>query len=201
MHVRPLRLFLVRHGQTSWNVERRILGRTDIPLDAVGGAQAEALALVLPRADALYASPLTRARATAAALGLPVSLMDTLVEMDQGDLEGLDAATLMERHGALVEAWRADPDAVGLPGAEHMRDVQARGMAGLADIRQRHPEGGTVAVVTHQLWLSATLCGLAGEPLRRWRAWTHRNTAWAELWWEGEHPRVLRHDVAPHLDA
>jgi probable phosphoglycerate mutase len=203
----PSRIFLVRHGQTAWNAERRILGRTDVPLDATGMAQAAALARVWPRdagAVRLVSSPLVRARATAdaiaGALCCAVEGVDALVEQDQGVLEGLPAQELATRHSELLAAWREDPGAVTLPGGEAMRDVQARGIAALDALRAETT--GTLIVVTHQIWMSAVLCAVAGEPLARWRAWSHRNTAWCELAVGGTDAlRVLAHDVAPHLDT
>ncbi len=203
----PSRIFLVRHGQTAWNAERRILGRTDVPLDATGHAQARALAGVWPHDGGpvcMVSSPLARARATADALagrlGVEPYVVDDLVEQDQGALEGLPAQELATRHAALLAAWRDDPGAVTLPGGESMAGVQARGMAAL-DALLATTEG-TLVVVTHQIWMSAVLCGVAAEPLARWRAWSHRNTAWCELAaGEAGALRVVAHDVAPHLDA
>ncbi len=202
-----LRVVCVRHGQTAWNAERKILGRTDIPLDATGLAQADALAGAWPsewRIGAVVSSPLARARATAAPLAaaakVDLALDEGLVEMDQGTLEGLPAELLARDHEALLAAWREDPGAVTLPGGEAMLEVQRRGMSTLRRLAQAHAEAGTLVIVTHQLLLSAALCGLAEEPLRRWRAWSHRNTAWCEIAWD-EPPRVLAHDVAPHLES
>ena len=203
----PSRIFLVRHGQTAWNAERRILGRSDVPLDDTGRAQARALAGVWPHDGGrvhLVSSPLARARATADALaervGVLPELVPDLTEQDQGELEGLPAQELATRHAALLSAWRDDPGAVTLPGGEGMAAVQARGLAALGTLTARTE--GTLVVVTHQIWISAVLCGIAGEPLARWRAWSHRNTAWCELSaGAGGALRVLAHDVAPHLDA
>ena len=203
----PSRIFLVRHGQTAWNAERRILGRTDVPLDATGRAQARALAGVWAHDGGpvrLFSSPLVRARATADALaervGVAPEVIEALVEQDQGVLEGLPAQELATRHAALLAAWREDPGTVTLPGGEAMAAVQARGLAALDALVARTE--GTLVVVTHQIWMSAVLCGIVGDPLARWRAWSHRNTAWCELAaGEAGALRVVAHDVAPHLDA
>jgi broad specificity phosphatase PhoE len=127
-------------------------------------------------------------------------LDEGLVEMDQGTLEGLPAELLARDHAALLAAWREDPGAVTLPGGEAMREVQRRGTETLRRLAIAHADAGTLVVVTHQLLLSAVLCGLAREPLHRWRAWSHRNTAWCELEWD-EVPRIVAHDVAPHVQT
>jgi broad specificity phosphatase PhoE len=195
----PTRLLLVRHGRTEWNATRRVLGRTDIPLDEVGVRQASLLAGSLPAFDACYTSPLSRAAATAAQLRGPAPIPDPdLMEMDQGALEGLDPGRLLAEHGLLVAAWRADPSSIDLPGGEPYAALQRRAASFLARVAERH-RGATVCVVTHQLWISAALCGIAGAPPSEWRRYTHRNTAWTDLTW-ADPPRVVAHDVGPHLD-
>ena len=89
-------IYLCRHGRTSWNDERRIQGRTDIPLDETGLAQARALAQFLagrrPRARQIVCSPMMRAQQTAAPiaelLGLEVIIDEDLTEVDTGEYTG-----------------------------------------------------------------------------------------------------------------
>ena len=93
---------LVRHGETAWSLDGRHTGRTDLPLTPVGEAQAAALA---PRPGrlrftAVLASPLVRARATAALAGLDDAEIDPdLAEWDYGDYEGLTTARHPRRTG------------------------------------------------------------------------------------------------------
>lgn len=212
-----VRVVFLRHGQTAWNAERRILGRTDVPLDDVGLAQATLVGAALPAAgfrfDAVWSSPLTRARQTAeraggvAVNGAPMLRVDPdLVEMDQGALEGLPASDLLRDHAELLARWRADPASLVLPGGERMQDVQARGLAALERIVTATRvecidlPAVTVLVVSHQLVISAVLCALAEVPLARWHTFTHRNTAWSEIRWRPG-PGLVAWDVAPHLPA
>lgn len=190
-------LLLVRHGQTAWNIQRRVLGRTDIPLDETGLAQAADLPSRIGPVDALWCSPLGRAKQTAAPLaaatGIIVRHDDALVEMDQGQLEGMGEAELLAQHGELVRAWRDAPEGLRLPGGETMDEVADRAFAAFSRIAGAHP-AGRIAVVTHQIVLSATVCRLQGLPISQWRHHTHPNTAWAEVEW-GETPRVVRTKV------
>jgi len=189
-----LKLYLIRHGQTAWNAARRVLGRTDIPLDEVGLAQATTLGARLGPVDVTWSSPLARARQTAAALqGPPPRVLEGLTEMDQGELDGLGEADLAERFGEILVAWRTNPGGVRLPGGETMDEVQARGLAAVAHVAA-HSEG-RVAVVTHQIVISTTLCALAGEPLSRWRSHAHPNCAWTEIEW-GQPPVVVAEKVS-----
>jgi probable phosphoglycerate mutase len=186
-------LLLVRHGQTEWNVQRRVLGRTDIALDETGRIQVSDLAVRLRPVTKVFTSPLTRARQTAhpvaAAYGLVATPVESLIEMDQGELEGLGEAELLERHGSLVRAWHDEPSGIRLPGGETMDEVADRAMAALGSIAAGS-NGGRIAVITHQIVLSTALCRLQGLPLSHWRRFTHPNTAWAEVAW-GPSPRVI----------
>ncbi len=87
-----MKLYLVRHGQTDWNIDHRIQGSTDIPLNDTGIKQAEELAKQLKgkQFDAIYSSPLTRARQTAQILtGRDDLILDEdLRERYFGELEG-----------------------------------------------------------------------------------------------------------------
>jgi probable phosphoglycerate mutase len=184
-------LLLIRHGQTAWNAERRFLGRSDIPLDAVGEAQAAHLAGVLEpvRLDAVWSSPLRRAGATALPLtarraGLQIH--EGLTEMDQGALEGLLGPEAIARFPEFFQAWRADAGAAVVPGGEPFLDCQRRGRASLSEIAATLPPGGQAAVVSHQLLISALLCDLLGEPLAAYSRFSQPNTAINHLGWSPE---------------
>jgi 2,3-bisphosphoglycerate-dependent phosphoglycerate mutase len=125
-------------------------------------------------------------------------VVEDLVEMDEGDLEGLEAHELGERYGALLEAWNADPGTVRLPGGETMVEVRARALAALARIAAAAGEGERVAVVTHQLLISAVLTAIVGEPASTWRSRSHRNTSWSEVRW-GSPPELRGFRLTPHL--
>jgi broad specificity phosphatase PhoE len=92
--LRPVPFWFLRHGETDWNAQGLSQGRTDIPLNAVGLAQAERAARTLEGLGiaTIVASPLSRARVTAeiaaGALGLPVSFDDDLREVNFGEQEG-----------------------------------------------------------------------------------------------------------------
>ncbi|MEE1032569.1 MAG: histidine phosphatase family protein [Ruminococcus sp.] len=93
-----MELYITRHGETSWNYENKILGRTDIPLNERGRAQARELAEKLKdvEIDVIIASPLSRALETATyianAKNMPIRTDERLVEIDFGVFEGQDRA-------------------------------------------------------------------------------------------------------------
>jgi probable phosphoglycerate mutase len=150
-----MRLILVRHGQTQWNVERRFQGgNSDIELNELGRRQARAVgeAMKAEKIDAIYSSPLSRARDTAQQIAqhhdMRVTLEPDFTEIDAGDLEGFPFGQLPEEHPAFWKQWREGTGSISCPGGESLDDVMERAWAALRRIRDRHPED-TVVVVCH----------------------------------------------------
>ena len=140
------RLYLVRHGETDWNRQRRIQGRTDIPLNDTGRDQALMTGHRLAAFgawDGLSASPLSRARETAAIIGREIGLGDpdlvpALVERDYGEAEGMD----------WLEVERRYPDGMAVPGRESRHDVADRVVPALVELAIARPDAMLV-VVSH----------------------------------------------------
>ncbi len=172
------RLILGRHGQTAWNAsagEERFRGRTDLPLDAVGLAQADAVAQKLEgeAIDAIYASPLLRTRQTIAPLaqarGLAVQPHEGLLDIDYGAFQGLTHAQAAVEYPDLHRAWRSAPGNVHFPEGEGLADVQRRLLDLLQELAARHPRQ-TVVLVGHQIVNKVLACTLLGLDLDRiWR--------------------------------
>jgi probable phosphoglycerate mutase len=181
-----LAVTLVRHGQTAWNVERRFLGSSDIPLNPVGVAQAEALGRWLPQPfDHVYCSPLSRAYATARALDPRPSPVPALQEMAQGEIEGLSREEANERFPGLFERWLDDPVHLAIPGGESLLGCRDRALTGLRTIVSAHRPGQSIAVVTHQMVIASVTCTIAGGALQRWREHGVTNGAMTVLSWDG----------------
>ncbi|MBS1674900.1 MAG: histidine phosphatase family protein [Actinobacteria bacterium] len=146
------RITLVRHGQTDWNLECRIQGSTDIPLNDTGREQARAAAVQLAgaRFDHVYASPLSRASETAQiiaeALGLRAPLLAVgLREHEFGEAEGLLWDDYVARFGRRYDH---------VPGAESLAQLTARALDSLERIdraarRRSAPRSESVLVCTH----------------------------------------------------
>ena len=138
-------LYLVRHGETDWNLQRRIQGSTDVPLNDNGRAQAKRAGDLLGTRqwDAVVASPLSRAFETAsiiaAEVGLPEPTTDPrLVERAYGDAEGLE----------ISEVDRRFPGETHVPGRESREDVAARALEALIEIGEANPDKAII-VVSH----------------------------------------------------
>lgn len=164
---------LVRHGETVWHAENRYAGATDVALTARGREQAGALAAWARDAglSAVWSSPLSRARETAAAVagttGLQPQVDARLAELDFGDGEGLTRGEMRERFPGALTAFLADPAAAPLPGGEDPRAACDRACAALADVAAA--DGGRVLVVAHTTLIRLALCRLLGLPLADYR--------------------------------
>ena len=138
-------LYLVRHGETDWNAQRRIQGRTDIPLNDTGRAQAVTTGQLLARRDwdGLFSSPLARAAETARIIGGEigidsVQLIPDVAERNYGDAEGLD----------YDQIERMFPGDTMVPGRETHQAVADRVLPALMEVALAHG-GESLIVVTH----------------------------------------------------
>lgn len=181
----------VRHGETDWNREGRWQGQADIPLNAVGRAQAERMAGELAgryHLNAIYASDLSRAYETALALskasGAPVYTDPRLREVDHGQWEGMRAADIRVAYADIYQRRTLDPWSVPSPGGETATQVRERMTAALRDIAARHP-GGTVAVVAHAFVLAVARVHVTGEPRERLWDLIPENCAPVQVDWKG----------------
>lgn len=144
-----MKLTLLRHAMTAWNLEKRVQGRIDQPLSEKGRQQLAALRLPPALlASQWYCSPLLRARQTAEALGLDaITFEAALIEMSWGDWEGQILKPLRRELG---ETMRRN-ESRGLdflpPGGESPRQVQARLRAWLQNIA---PGGNDCCAITHK---------------------------------------------------
>jgi len=137
-------LVLVRHGQTDANARGLLLGRADPPLSELGRRQAAALARRVPDDARVVASPLLRARETAAAFGRPVDVDDRWIELDYGEYDGTPVGAVPAEVWA---RWRADPEYVP-PGGEALATLGRRVRGACDDLLDEARERDVV-VVSH----------------------------------------------------
>ena len=150
----PTRLIAVRHGETAWNVQSRLQGQLDIPLNENGEEQARrtARALAEDRADIVVSSDLARARATAQAIAsfnqLPLQLDAGLRERSFGSFQGMTHLEVAERWPEESARWRSrDPDFS--PGdGESLRVFFDRCVQATLRIAEQHA-GKTIVLVAH----------------------------------------------------
>lgn len=147
-------ILAVRHGETAWNRESRIQGQLDIPLNALGQAQARRLgrALAGESLDAIYSSDLARAwqtaEAIAAATGLSLRAEPALRERSFGVFQGLSWSEIEQQWPAQSERWRRrDPD-FAAEGGESLQDFYQRAVTTVERLARAHP-GQIVVIVAH----------------------------------------------------
>ena len=148
------RILAIRHGETAWNVDTRMQGQLDIPLNDTGRWQAHRLALAVAEEnlDAIYASDLLRAYETAQAVascsGREIVTDTGLRERGFGVFEGMTFKEIEQRWPEQSERWRKrDPD-FGPEGGETLRDFFARSVETATRLAAAHP-GQTIALVAH----------------------------------------------------
>lgn len=169
-----MRLILVRHGETQWNRENRVLGHADIELNEEGWRQAQRLALALKeeKVAAIYSSPLRRARETAQEMARfhpgEVRIDDAFKEMDAGELDGLTYEEMRERHGEFLREWMRDASSLIMPGGESLEQLQQRAWQGVERLVQRH-QREVVIVVSHNFTILCIICKALGLGLSQFR--------------------------------
>ncbi|MFC5000255.1 bifunctional RNase H/acid phosphatase [Dactylosporangium cerinum] len=152
----PLRMVLVRHGETPYTMEKRYSGRSDIPLSDQGRDQAARAAgrvrALAPDLAVAVSSPLRRCLDTAAALGTVFGDVETvvepdLVECDFGEWDGMTFAEVRAAYPNELDRWLASP-LVAPPGGESLQQVTIRVRRALRRLQQQYA-GRQIAVVSH----------------------------------------------------
>lgn len=184
-----LHIYLVRHGQTEWNVGGRFQGQSDIQLSEIGRKQAHLLTKHFPahHLQAIYASNLKRAQETANILAkryhAPVHLCKDLQEMNFGDWEGLTFDEISKDWQDGGDKFFEHPEALMPPNGETFMDVQKRGVKALQEIIQQHAhkELEEIAIVAHGAILRTLIAYVLHIPIQYvWRM-RQGNTAISRL--------------------
>jgi broad specificity phosphatase PhoE len=167
-------LVLIRHGQTDWNIEERFQGQLDIPLNAAGLAQADALKqrLTAIRFDVVYSSPLSRALETARIVGgpAPVFADARLSEIHHGFWQGKTKRDIAERWPDEWRQWNTQPERFTPPGAESAESVRRRVADFIGTI-----DGRNVLCVTHGVVIQTFLAILLGGPYNKHESYVPGN--------------------------
>jgi len=169
------KIILVRHGHVEGISPERFRGRADLALTPEGLRQAEATARRIEASwtpAALYASPLSRCRATAEAIGRPFGLTPTpvpgLMDIDYGEWQGLTPDEVGRKWPEMLDTWYRAPHWAAIPGGESLQDVLTRTVAALRDVIGRHPRD-TVVLVGHDSVNRVILLHALDLPLSRYR--------------------------------
>lgn len=162
-------LILMRHGETAWNRERRVMGSSDVPLSESGRRQCEHAADVLVHfeVDRVVSSPLARALESAEIvgerIGAPIETNDDLQEVRFGSWEGKTYDEIIK--DPRYALFLSDPVAHRTPGGESIRDVQNRGLAAL----RTAGVGERVLFISHGDVIRSTITYFLAIPVKEFR--------------------------------
>ena len=201
-------LYLVRHGRTAGNVQQRLIGSTDMPLDDLGRQQALLTGARVAsdiRPAAIIASPLDRAHTTARAigdrLGMTPQLDPGLVEMDFGDAEGLALSDLTNHYPDLLRRFDdLDDWDVQWPGGESRRGFHDRVQRTFTAILHDWHDHDIV-VVAHGGLIASFLAAVQGLHPNDWRAYQIKNCSVTHLQITPAHTDVHLLNCTVHLES
>ena len=199
-----VRLVLVRHGETDWNMARRIQGQLDEPLNETGRQQAEAAAsrFAPGMVDVVYCSDLGRAAQTAAPIGAvtgaPVQPQTVWRERHFGRFQGMRYAEIAETEPAVFARLEARDPSLDLDGGESLMQVRARIDEALRALVARHV-GQRVVVVSHGGVLDAIYRLVTGKPVADPRDFPIHNACICLLRWQAGQWQIGRWADIDHL--
>ncbi|MCX6055285.1 MAG: histidine phosphatase family protein [Chloroflexi bacterium] len=185
--------YLVRHGQTDWNVARRYQGHTDIPLNQVGTQQAQNLAekLAADTFDAIFSSDLSRAVQTAEILGNRLHVMvcidPRLREINHGIWEGMSLDEVKKKYADDFVRGAQDPTSIRAQGGESILEVAKRMAQSAREIQQAYPNG-KVLIISHGLAVSTLYCQVKGISLNEVYQHIPDNTSPVIVTWDSKNP-------------
>lgn len=204
----PTRILAIRHGETAWNVDTRLQGHLDIPLNEVGLRQAQQLAHSLAQGDAIdavYASDLSRAFSTAQAIaqrvGQSVHPHMGLRERHFGVFQGRTFAQIEAELPEQAWHWRKrTPDWTPPQGGESLIALRTRIVATVDELAARHP-GQHIVIVAHGGVLDILYRAATRLDLQAPRTWSLTNTAVNRLLWTPQGLSLVGWGDTSHLDA
>ncbi len=200
------RIIAIRHGETAWNVDTRIQGHLDIPLNDTGLWQAARVgeALADETVAAIYTSDLQRAHATAQAVarttGAPLATDKGLRERSFGQFQGRTFAEIEAELPEQARRWRQrDPD-YAPEGGESLTTLRTRIAGTVARLAARHT-GEQVVLVAHGGVLDALYRLATGQDIRSPRTWHLGNAAINRLLWTPDGLTLVGWGDVGHLET
>lgn len=148
-----MKIYLIRHGQTDWNLEGKIQGRHDVSLNETGSKQAELLAMGMDKRPVvqIFSSRQKRALETAQAVGrrqhVAVTVIDGLEEVEFGEWEGKTWDEISREYPEEFKVWCTEPAEIVPPGGESRPQIYRRIGNALKEILRR--SRGDIAIVSH----------------------------------------------------
>lgn len=165
------KLYLVRHGESEWNILKKVQGQKNVNLTKKGEKQAEKIAnrLDSENIDIIYSSDLKRAFETAKTIGnklkLDVNLDKSFREINFGIWEGIPTKELSDKYCEEHLLWMKEPHKLKLEGAETLGELQNRTIKGINRISKLNPSKN-ILIVSHSAAIKTIILGLLDMDIR-----------------------------------
>ncbi len=175
------KLYLLRHGQSEWNILGKIQGQVDTVLTEKGIEQAQKAAqrLIGEQIDMIYSSDLKRACDTAKIVGkeldLDVTQLCSIREINFGVWQGLDLDTIKRDHEDNYKLWRTEPHNLRLEGGESIQVVQDRAIKDVKRLVAENPDKN-ILLVSHGTTIKTLIVGLLDIDISKYNKMTIGNT-------------------------
>jgi alpha-ribazole phosphatase len=202
-----LDLYLVRHGETESNIQKRYQGWTESPLSEDGLCQAEKAGRVLSekQIDAIYCSDLRRASHTAEIIGLHNSLKPEatplLREINFGQWEGLTFKEIEASWGNMVSRWLDDPFKKSAPEGETLLEVGERMRQFVNRLVEQYPDGRRIVAVSHGGSIRALLHNILGLDSKSFWDISIENASISLVRYLNGESRVIYYNRTDHLES
>jgi broad specificity phosphatase PhoE len=161
------KVYVVRHGQTAWNLEEVFRGRMDIPLDETGKKEVHLAgeALKDETLHAIYSSPLSRSMETAENIAkfqnISVTPLESIIDISYGEWEGVGLVEVQKKYPDLYDLWLNEPHNITFPGGESLEQVRVRTQNAIDDLLEKHKDEN-IAIVAHRVPNKVICCSLIG---------------------------------------
>ncbi len=150
-----MRIFLVRHGQTLFNAQKRVQGQKQVPLDKTGILQSRKVAKKFKtmKINAIYSSTLVRALQTAKEIAkyhkLKIKKMKWLSERNFGKHEGLSSEEIMQKYPDLAKQWKKQGIYYRPPEGETLKELYSRAIKNFKPFVKKQDPNATIIIVSH----------------------------------------------------
>lgn len=199
------RIFLVRHGETRWNAEKRYIGVTDLELTDKGRRQAQAVGRCLAgncQVNVVFSSSLIRANETGKIISDSVNaelkIESELNEIDFGKWEGLTAEEILRDYPEMIHKWQSLEPTFTMPQGENWLDFQKRVRNGFNRIYKKSKEE-SVALVSHAGVIKTLVCQILGIDLSNFWRFELSHGAISVLEFSGSNPVLTASNNTRHL--
>ena len=200
-----IKLFLVRHGQTEWNLEGRYQGITNTKLTKEGKKQAKLAAKYLSKVNfsGFYSSPIGRTIETAEifkkTLNKDYQIKENLKEMNFGKWEGLKFDDIFVKYKADFGSWIKNPFENPPTGGESFKDIIERGSQEINNILNENEDDGNILLITHGGFIVAMLVHWLKIPPERWSSIIQNHGAINIVVIDKEIPYISQINFTGHL--